>query len=114
MDDIKVDFSISAADLTALSEQVISRWRAAEDEVAALDGATADYEAVCGRLARLDAELACDSSTCTFPQHMSTDKEVRDASSAADKAISEYGIESGMRKDVYETVKAYSDAAKAR
>ena len=44
------------------------------------------------------------TGSCEFIQHVSASKEVRDASSAAHQKIQEFGIEQGMREDVYRAV----------
>lgn len=41
----------------------------------------------------------------TFMSSVSTDKAVRDAASDAEKQWSEYGVESGSRKDIFEALK---------
>lgn len=42
----------------------------------------------------------------TFLQHVSPDKELRDASTAAEQKLQEFSIESGLRADVYDKFKA--------
>jgi saccharolysin len=46
----------------------------------------------------------------TFYQHVSTDKEIRDASNKAEKLISDFGIESSQREDVYKSFQTLLDS----
>lgn len=53
------------------------------------------------------------SNICTFPQHVHTDKAVRDASTEAEEKLSKHGVEMSARYDVYEAVQAYAARGEA-
>lgn len=48
----------------------------------------------------------------TFYQHISTNSEIRDASTEAESLIDKYSIESGLREDVFNNVKKVYEATK--
>ena len=54
-------------------------------------------DAVVKPLADVDARLEALASSVTFMKDVSTSKEVRDASVAANQALSEYGVKARMR-----------------
>jgi Zn-dependent oligopeptidase len=65
-------------------------------------------------LAQAEAAFAAVSEPLSFYQNVSPDKALRDASNEADVQVSAYGVESSMRKDVYDAkvaAKANMDAS---
>jgi hypothetical protein len=67
------------------------------------------WEAVVAPLAALDRDVEARTSAATFLKDVSTDKAVREASAAAQAALSAFEVKAGMRLDVYEAVKAYRE-----
>lgn len=55
----------------------------------------------------------CLVCTSTFPSHVSPHKEIRDASSDADKKLTKHCVDIGSRFDVYQAVLAYSETQEA-
>ncbi|PFX20542.1 Thimet oligopeptidase [Stylophora pistillata] len=53
------------------------------------------------------AEYHTAKSNLDFPQHVSTDKEIRTASTEADRKLSEFEVEVSMRKDVFDNLVAF-------
>eukprot|EP00743_Colponemidia_sp_Colp-15_P005899 GILK01006341.1.p1 GENE.GILK01006341.1~~GILK01006341.1.p1 ORF type:complete len:710 (+),score=127.31 GILK01006341.1:222-2132(+) len=78
-----------------------------DNEIAAVPLSSVTFTNTVGRLAELEAQVASLRTNCDFLAHVSANKEVRDASTDADKLLSEEEIASGMRADVYRRVKAY-------
>jgi Zn-dependent oligopeptidase len=48
----------------------------------------------------LEREMITDEGPIFFPQHVVTDKTIRDASVAADKKLSAFEVDLGMKKEV--------------
>lgn len=61
-------------------------------------------------MAQDENEMGLEGPTLGFYQSVSTNKELRDASTEADQLFSNYGIESAMREDVFKLVDAVSKA----
>lgn len=57
-------------------------------------------------VARDDNQMSLETHIIGFYQAVSTDKELRDASTEAEKLLDDFGIESSMREDVFKLVNA--------
>ena len=55
----------------------------------------------------IDGVGSTESQPLEFAQHCATSKELRDASVAAEKKLSEFHVEMSMRKDIFDNVKAF-------
>lgn len=108
-DGIKVRLKLSAADILRLADNVIATSTSAHDTVAAVPLDQVNYENVIAPLANLEAEEFALVQSCVFPALVSTSKEVRDASSEAEKRIDAYNVKCSMREDVYRVVKAFAE-----
>ncbi|KAG6850281.1 hypothetical protein H0H93_015538 [Arthromyces matolae] len=87
-------------DITRLNNEYIAANRAVQDAVAALAPKDCNFNSVA--LADADARFDAGSETLAFYQNVSPDKELRDASNAAESVVREFGVESSMRLDVYQ------------
>ncbi|KAJ3222122.1 hypothetical protein HDU81_010135 [Chytriomyces hyalinus] len=92
--------------ITDLVEEVIARSKEINDKVAAAKGYT--FENTIKLLGDEDRTLQPLVSSFDFPSHVSADKAVRDASSAADTKWSAFCVETSMRKDVFLAVQKYA------
>jgi len=52
--------------------------------------------------ARLEMEESSLCEELCFPAHVSTDEKIRNASTAAEKALNDFSVESMMRVDVFQ------------
>jgi len=102
---VKLRWDLTKEDVIAMAEAAIVRSRDTQDGIvrAVEEGNTA-WGATFGKLAEDEAFQYVMDSVCTFPQHASTDKELRDAATEADKKLSAYDVEAGSRKDVYQAL----------
>lgn len=100
-------WDLSAPNILSLADELITHSRAAYDQVAASRSAPS-WETTLSPINTDDIIFRVVESMCTFPQHVSTDKEIRDASTEADNKLSAYSVELESRFDVYEAVQAYA------
>jgi thimet oligopeptidase len=98
-------FDLDATAIPEETEKLINHSRQLQDKVAGLSPQDRNFKTVVQTLADEEAEFGTLENNLTFPGYVSTSKDVRDAASAAEQKISEFGIESGMRQDVYAALK---------
>ncbi|KAJ2890535.1 metalloendopeptidase, partial [Coemansia aciculifera] len=104
-----LNFNLGPADIERIADALIAQDKKVQDSVAAEANPT--FANVIVPLAALENEQIVDYSVIIFLQNVSTDKDVRDASTAADRKLRAFGIESMMREDVYKAVRAVFDNA---
>ncbi|PVU91583.1 hypothetical protein BB561_004325 [Smittium simulii] len=99
------NYKLSAADIKEISKKLVSEKKALYDRIAEMNPEDATFDNVVGALAMYDNQSYVDYSTIAFLQHVSADKDIRDASTEAEQMLEEFYIETRMRKDVYQVVK---------
>ncbi|KAJ2773282.1 metalloendopeptidase, partial [Coemansia nantahalensis] len=104
-----LSFGLAPADIEAIVARLIAEGKKIQDGVAAQRNPT--FDSVIVPLARRESDNAGEYGVVTFLQNVSTDKEVRDASTAAEEKLNAFEIESSMREDVYRVVRAVYDNA---
>ncbi|KAJ3135204.1 hypothetical protein HK100_002975 [Physocladia obscura] len=105
---VRLRHNLPPAALADLADEVIARSKAIIDAVANIPEGTHSFDNTIRPLALEDKVFAPLITSFDFPQHVSADKAVRDASSAAETKYSAYNVETSMRKDVFESVKKYA------
>ena len=56
-----------------------------------------------------DREFSIEESIITFPQHVVTNKALRDASVEAEKKLSAFGVDLSMKKELFDNVCAFKE-----
>ncbi|KAF1811981.1 thimet oligopeptidase [Eremomyces bilateralis CBS 781.70] len=100
-------FTATPESLIKVTERLIAQSKSVQDKVVAdNDASSATFRNVNLPMAVDDNTMALESHIIGFYQAVSTSKELRDASTEAEKMLDDFGIESSMREDVFKIVDA--------
>ncbi|KAM6466859.1 thimet oligopeptidase isoform 2-T2 [Liasis olivaceus] len=97
----RLRWDLGAEQIRSAAAQLVARTRQAYDAVGALERREVSCENTLGALAAAELEYTVQRNMLDFPQHVSPSREVRAASTEADKLLSEFDVETSMRRDVY-------------
>lgn len=100
-------FTATKESLVEDTKKLIERSRGVQDRlVKELTAETANFKNTLLPVAHDDNKMALETHIIGFYQAVSTQKELRDASTDAEKLLDDFGIESSMREDVFALVDA--------
>lgn len=100
-------FTATTQTLIDDAKRLIETSRKVQDDVAArVTPETASFESVMKPLAQDENAMALESHILCFYQAVSTEQQLRDASSKAEELMDEFFIETVMREDVFRLVDA--------
>jgi len=105
-DGVVVQWNLTSQEILERSKEIIIKSRKVYEEIGSLSPENVTLENCLLKIAHDETEYGIENNILNFPQHVSPDKEVRTASTEADKLLSEFEVEISMRQDVFDNLVA--------
>uniref|UniRef100_A0A3Q3WPF9 Peptidase M3A/M3B catalytic domain-containing protein n=1 Tax=Mola mola TaxID=94237 RepID=A0A3Q3WPF9_MOLML len=102
-------WDLSPPEIRTVTDGLISRVKKVYDEIGALKMENVSVENTLKALASVKMDYASSRHVLDFPQYVCPRKEVRTASTDADKKLSEFDVEISMREDVFKRITALQE-----
>ncbi|XP_041825595.1 thimet oligopeptidase-like [Melanotaenia boesemani] len=99
-------WDLSPAEIRTTTDSLIARIKKVYDDVGSSNIENVSVENTLEALANAKLDYASSRHILDFPQYVCPNKEVRSASTEADKKLSEFDVEISMREDVFQRITA--------
>ena len=100
---------LTVKDIENATEEMIKKYGEAYNKIGEIKPEDVTFENTIQAQMNLDREFTIEESVITFPQHVVTDKALRDASVEADKKLSKFGVDLCMKKELFDNVCAFKE-----
>uniref|UniRef100_A0A3Q4HAK3 Neurolysin (metallopeptidase M3 family) n=1 Tax=Neolamprologus brichardi TaxID=32507 RepID=A0A3Q4HAK3_NEOBR len=105
-------WDLSPDEIRTMTDSLIARVKKVYDDVGSLNIENVSVENTLMTLANAKMDYASSHHILAFPQYVCPSKELRSASTEADKRLSELDVEINMREDVFKRVTALQNKQK--
>lgn len=102
----RMRWDLTVKDIAPRADELIAKSKKVYDAVGAVPKDQVTFDNVAKALADDHTASSTERNLLDFLQHVSADKELRDASVAADKKMSDFDVEMSMRQDVFDNLLA--------
>ncbi|XP_071496842.1 thimet oligopeptidase-like [Diadema antillarum] len=109
----RLRWDLTPEDIKTQAEELKKSSLAVYDAVGSVPKDQLTFNNIIKALADNDCEYGVKRNMLDFPQHVSPSKEVREASTEADKKLSDFDVEMSMRQDVFDNLVAFQEKADA-
>uniref|UniRef100_A0A3P8W5U2 Neurolysin (metallopeptidase M3 family) n=1 Tax=Cynoglossus semilaevis TaxID=244447 RepID=A0A3P8W5U2_CYNSE len=99
-------WDLSPGEIRTMTDDLINQVKKVYDDIGSLNVENVSVENTLKAVANVKLDYASSRHFLDFPQYVSPAKEVRSASTEADKKLSEFDVEISMREDIFERLTA--------